>query len=612
MISRIQPRNFLRSNGIQKSFSTSSVRSSEPKLSVAVEKVSLSRGLSMNKFEKDFLIYPEYNDTDDLKNIEGFTDVLRQTLEVATKAGDVEKAGCLTDDIKYALEKNQICSTFVPSDYEGLGMCRKDLAHIFQELSIDWNIFANVSTVYIASQLLILYGNEEQKTKYLPLIANGKCRPAITLANLKGNQEMLGECVSSTGSSMLLSVKDVPMLASENANLLFVFAKNKNHLTKSNGISCILVDTNNISSTGKLSFKREDSTGLKGTNVAMVSLESTIDSSLVLGDGDQGLEIIKELTCSGRFPLAAATIGHARRLLTKLSVIANRTPSSRDDNSFVASDSGAQYVATTLALNLYSLESSLFYLVGLLDEGIPMVADVENALIFKLTRDVLRNCVLATIELGGIRASSTKEQFEKDIRDISTILSLNGEGDIVESTAIATLSTWTTTSHKRITSTLRRLLSNEKTNADLKNPKLSHYIAEHAHPSLQLACQELEFSMSRLNTVISKMVSEQGKNLEQDYGSLEGMVNVLKNQMVMVAVISRASRSYAIGLRNADIELAWATTICTRLSRSNWFELEAMSDYFGLVRFNPSLLNAGRAIFDLGGYKIESPTQRNW
>lgn len=49
-----------------------------------------------------------------------------------------------------------------------------------------------------------------------------------------------------------------------------------------------------------------------------------------------------------------------------------------------------------------------------------------------------------------------------------------------------------------------------------------------------------------------------------------------------------------------------------RLARDNWFQLEALSDYFGLIRLNPSIINAGRAVLDMGGYPIESPIERNW
>ncbi|VDK63380.1 unnamed protein product [Cylicostephanus goldi] len=146
----------------------------------------------------------------------------------------------------------------------------------------------------------------------------------------------------------------------------------------------------------------------------------------------------------------------------------------------------------------------------------------------------------------------------------------------------------------------------------MDNPRLTHYIAEHAHPSLQMACQDLEFSISRVNNVITKLINEQGKNLDKDYATLDRLVTVLQNHLAMVAVISRSSRSYSIGLRNSDIEIAWSTFICSKLSRENWFLLKELDDYFGLLRLNPSLLNVGRAVFDMGGYQIESPLERNW
>ncbi|KAK6051816.1 hypothetical protein COOONC_10679 [Cooperia oncophora] len=129
---------------------------------------------------------------------------------------------------------------------------------------------------------------------------------------------------------------------------------------------------------------------------------------------------------------------------------------------------------------------------------------------------------------------------------------------------------------------------------------------------LQMACQDLEFSMSRVNNIISKMVAEKGKNVQHDFATLERLVTVIQNHLVMVAAISRASRSYSIGLRNSDVEIAWATFICSRASRENWFLLEALNDYFSLIRLNPSLLNVGKAVFDMGGYQIESPIERNW
>ncbi|VDK53611.1 unnamed protein product [Anisakis simplex] len=40
--------------------------------------------------------------------------------------------------------------------------------------------------------------------------------------------------------------------------------------------------------------------------------------------------------------------------------------------------------------------------------------------------------------------------------------------------------------------------------------------------------------------------------------------------------------------------------------------MNTLLDYFGLVRFNPSMLQIGRAALDLGGYCLESPIEKNW
>uniref|UniRef100_A0A1I7YJI8 NR LBD domain-containing protein n=2 Tax=Steinernema glaseri TaxID=37863 RepID=A0A1I7YJI8_9BILA len=105
---------------------------------------------------------------------------------------------------------------------------------------------------------------------------------------------------------------------------------------------------------------------------------------------------------------------------------------------------------------------------------------------------------------------------------------------------------------------------------------------------------------------------EQGKNTQTDFATLESLSEVIENNLGMLACIARASRSYSIGLRNADLELAWTIMHCSRTAIKTKTELECLSDHFGIVRHNPTLLNVGRAVLDLGGYCIESPIERNW
>ncbi|CAI5447538.1 unnamed protein product [Caenorhabditis angaria] len=565
-----------------------------------VEKRSLSRGLALNRFEKDFMIYPEYSDSDDVKNIEGFCEVLRNSLSLTEDAKKIEKDGELSAEVLETLRNNAIFSVGIGKEFGGLALNNKDLSKIFEELSVDWNIFSNSHVNLIVSNIITIYGTQEQKSKYLPLLAQGQLRAAFAVSATS-----LDTCqITQSAGKTLLNVENLRIVGRHNPNFFVVFGENN---------SCYLIEEAELGTGDKVVFRRDETLGLKGLDVGKLDLTALVDDSNILGNPSQGQEVAAELIGGGRLSFAAATIGVAKRTLRDLSAWCNRTPSRKTTRSSLADDSRSQRIVTDLALKVYALESAVYYLSGMIDEGISVVVDIENALISMLARETLQSMISVQLELNGLAAIDSNFPYEKNIRDITTVLSLFDDSNDVEQIALATISTWaTSSSHKRIVSTLKRWLKNEKESDEMRNPGLTHYIAEHAHPSLQAACQELEYSMTRINTVISKLMTSQGKNIEQDYGSLEALVNVMKNNLLMVSTISRASRSYSIGLRNSDIELAWTTILCSRLSRATWFELDQLSDLFGLVKFNPSLLNVGRAIFDLNGYAIESPIEKNW
>lgn len=61
--------------------------------------------------------------------------------------------------------------------------------------------------------------------------------------------------------------------------------------------------------------------------------------------------------------------------------------------------------------------------------------------------------------------------------------------------------------------------------------------------------------MSRTTLVIERLLTDKGVFLKEDYVSLTELSTTMENNFGMVATISRASRSYSIGLRNAETEV---------------------------------------------------------
>ena len=71
----------------------------------------------------------------------------------------------------------------IPEEYGGLGLDLTTYAMVVEELSRGWiSISGVINTHFIGSYLLLKFGNEEQKQKYLPRMATGEIRAAFSLS----------------------------------------------------------------------------------------------------------------------------------------------------------------------------------------------------------------------------------------------------------------------------------------------------------------------------------------------------------------------------------------------------------------------------------------------
>jgi len=71
----------------------------------------------------------------------------------------------------------------IPEEYGGMGLDLTTYAMIVEELSRGWiSISGVVNTHFIGSYLLMKFGTEEQKQKYLPRMATGEIRAAFSLS----------------------------------------------------------------------------------------------------------------------------------------------------------------------------------------------------------------------------------------------------------------------------------------------------------------------------------------------------------------------------------------------------------------------------------------------
>src|SRR3712207_4640473 len=71
----------------------------------------------------------------------------------------------------------------IPEEYGGLGLDLTTYSMVVEELSRGWiSISGVINTHFIGTYLLLKFGTEEQKQKYLPQMATGELRAAFSLS----------------------------------------------------------------------------------------------------------------------------------------------------------------------------------------------------------------------------------------------------------------------------------------------------------------------------------------------------------------------------------------------------------------------------------------------
>src|SRR3979490_6682 len=87
------------------------------------------------------------------------------------------------DQVVEQMKELGLFGVTIPEEYGGMGLDLTTYAMIVEELSRGWiSISGVINTHFIGSYLLMKYGTDEQKQKYLPRSATGEVHRAFSLS----------------------------------------------------------------------------------------------------------------------------------------------------------------------------------------------------------------------------------------------------------------------------------------------------------------------------------------------------------------------------------------------------------------------------------------------
>ena len=216
-------------------------------------------------------------------------------------------------DLMYKAGEFGFMGVLVPEEYGGIGLGYQEYISIIVEIakvcgSIGLSIAAHNS---LCTNHILMFGNEEQKQKYLPKLAAGEWIGAwgLTEANT-GSDAMRMQCVAERDGDYFVINGTKNWITHGKSGDVAVVLVRTGDLLDSRGISAFIIEHG---TPGFTSGKKENKLGMRASETAELVFDNCrIHKSQLLGEEGQGFIQAMKILDGGRISIAALSIGIAK------------------------------------------------------------------------------------------------------------------------------------------------------------------------------------------------------------------------------------------------------------------------------------------------------------
>lgn len=206
----------------------------------------------------------------------------------------------------------------VPLEYGGLGLDATTYARIIEELSRGWMSLAGiVNAQALGVTMLMRYGTQEQKSRFLPRMCDGSFRAAFSLSEPDAGSDTrsMRAKAEKDGDEWVINGTKMWVTNGIRSSMVILMAK-----TGTDQITCFLVEKEpGESFEGITASKKIDKMGYKGVEtVEMSYVDHRVPDANVLGGADgigHGLAYALSALELGRINIAARAVGVAQAAL---------------------------------------------------------------------------------------------------------------------------------------------------------------------------------------------------------------------------------------------------------------------------------------------------------
>ncbi len=300
----------------------------------------------------------------------------------------------------------------VPDQWGGAGSTFFNAVLVVEELShvdASCGVLVDVQNTLV-NNALIRWGNEDQKSKYLSMLAADTVGAyALSEAGSGSDAFALATRAEDKGDHWVLNGQKLWITNAYEAGVFIVFA-NANPDAGYKGITAFLIERD---FPGFQVGKKEDKTGIRASSTCELILEDCrVPKENVLGEAGKGYKIAIETLNEGRIGIGAQMIGVARGALEHAIAY---TKERKQFGTRVADFQGVQFQIAQAATDLEAARLMVYNAARLKDAGKPFLREAAMAKLF--SSQVAEKVTSLAVQLYGGNGYTKEYPVEKFWRD---------------------------------------------------------------------------------------------------------------------------------------------------------------------------------------------------
>jgi alkylation response protein AidB-like acyl-CoA dehydrogenase len=339
-----------------------------------------------------------------------------------------DRAGEFPPEFIDELKSFGLFSFVIPEEHGGLAFGSSAYSRALQEVAqYDASVAVTVGAhSSIGMRGLLLFGNDEQKARYMPKLATGEMIAAFCLTEPGAGSDAASIKTSAVrdGEDWILNGNKLWITNGGIADFFTVFART-GEIDGHGKMSAFLV-TRDMA--GVSSGPHEDKMGIRASSTTSMHFENVrVPKENLLGEVGKGFKIAMTILNSGRTGLGGGSVGGMKKLIS----LSAKQAKERVQFGKPISDFGLiKQKVGQMVVDCYATESVVSMVAGLNDAGYEEYA-VEAAISKVFAAEALGRTADEALQIAGGNGYMCEYPYERVVRDSRINRIFEGTNDIL-------------------------------------------------------------------------------------------------------------------------------------------------------------------------------------